>query len=62
MLAGSKLTRFVFVYLQTAEIQNLKTRKIILFQDFKSCFWIYNLGSIGRKLSRQDCDNLEDKI
>ena len=46
----------------TAKIPNLKTRKIILFQDFKSCFRIYNLGSIARKLSRQDCDNLENKI
>ena len=46
----------------TAKIPNLKTRKIILFQDFKSCFRIYNLGSIARKLSRQDCDNLVNKI
>ena len=46
----------------TAKIPNLKTRKIILFQDFKSCFRIYNLGRIARKLSRQDCDNLENKI
>ena len=46
----------------TAKIPNLKTRKIILFQDFKPCFRIYNLGSIARKLSRQDCDNLENKI
>ena len=33
-----------------------------MFQDSKSCFRIYNLGSIARKLSRQDCDNLENKI
>ena len=48
--------------LYTAKSPNLKTRKIILFQDSKSCFRIYNLGSIARKLSRQDCDNLENKI
>ena len=41
----------------TAKIPNLKTRKIILFQDFKSCFRIYNLGSIARKLSGQDCNS-----
>ena len=46
----------------TAKSPNLKTRKIILFQDSKSCFRIYNLGSIARKLSRQDFDNLENKI
>ena len=33
-----------------------------MFQDSKSCFRIYNLGSIARKLSRQDFDNLENKI
>ena len=46
----------------TAKSPNLKTRKIILFQDSKSCFRIYNLGSIARKLSRKDFDNLENKI
>ena len=46
----------------TAKSPNLKTRKIILLQDSKSCFIIHNLGSIGRKLSRQDFDNLENKI
>ena len=49
-------------FLYTAKSPNLKTRKIILFQDSKSCFRIYNLGSIARKLSRQDFDNLENKI
>ena len=45
----------------TAKSPNLKTRKLILFQDSKSCFRIYNLGSIARKLSRQDFDNLETR-
>ena len=49
-------------FMYTAKSPNLKTTKLTLFQDSKACFRIYNLGSIARKLSRQDCDNLENKI